>query len=94
MHFAFDLKFKHWSADGHSSMTLEAPLDHIKNSLSDCHLEGLIVSSALSLKYMHSVNPSSPGKVNSLPTILNAVISLYLETKFAMLANYLVTTVA
>lgn len=51
-----DLKFKHWSADGHSSMTLEAALDHIKDSFSDCHLEGVIVPCALSLKYMHCVN--------------------------------------
>ena len=49
MHFAFDLKFKHWSADRHSSMTLEAALDHIKNAFSDGHLEGVIVSCTLNL---------------------------------------------
>ena len=47
---AADLKFKHWSADGHGSMTLEAALDHIKNAFSDGHLEGIIVSCALNLK--------------------------------------------
>ena len=51
MHFAFDLKFKHWSADGHSSMTLEAALDHIKNAFSDGHLERVVVSCTLNFKW-------------------------------------------
>ena len=42
-----DLKLKHWSADRHSSMTLEAAFDHIKNDFSDGHLEGVIVSCTL-----------------------------------------------
>lgn len=42
-----DLKLKHWSADGHSSMTFEAALDHVKNPFSDGHLEGVVVSCTL-----------------------------------------------